>query len=283
MDNAFKDLYYNQYKLGLEPSDLVKQGYPGTTARRWYKRYCEEFNIKPFSRYDAKNITLNNVNYIQIPSSGFEKYYISKDGYFIIGLYSSIDNKRYTKGIHQLVNYTFNGPPPSDMDSPTTDHIDRNKLNNSYTNLRWLSNVDNILYKTGISNRTNNDDINKICEMFSNGKTVLEVYNYFNKKIPYENIMNINQKTHWKNVSDGFSFKPQTIHKDQIERTKEIYETYFRKCLSKEQISKLYNMSIITIREKIRKYFRKFSEHETSICDKQNSDLSGFMDWKDNS
>jgi hypothetical protein len=59
---------------------------------------------------------------------------MTRDGYFIVVL--SKNEKTKTKRISRLVAETF-------IDNPnnftTVDHIDRNRTNNIYTNLRWAN------------------------------------------------------------------------------------------------------------------------------------------------
>ena len=59
---------------------------------------------------------------------------MTRDGYFIVVL--SKNGKTKTKRIGRLVAETF-------IDNPnnftTVDHIDRNRTNNIYTNLRWAN------------------------------------------------------------------------------------------------------------------------------------------------
>lgn len=49
--------------------------------------------------------------------------------------------KRYY--VHKLVMWTWNGGPPASMRNPTIDHIDGNRQNNYFSNLRWLENEEN--------------------------------------------------------------------------------------------------------------------------------------------
>ena len=48
-----------------------------------------------------------------------------------------------TVRIHKAVIYTFKGPPPADMNDPTVDHIDFNRINNEASNLKWLARSNN--------------------------------------------------------------------------------------------------------------------------------------------
>lgn len=63
----------------------------------------------------------------------------SRKGYFRVSLYKN--KKLYIVEIHRLVAITY--IENLDM-SNQVDHIDRNRLNNNISNLRWLSKEDNL-------------------------------------------------------------------------------------------------------------------------------------------
>jgi hypothetical protein len=61
------------------------------------------------------------------------------------------DGSSKTVGVHQLVALAFIGPVPDD--APTVDHIDGNPMNNTSSNLRYLSVGDNNKHALAIGNR----------------------------------------------------------------------------------------------------------------------------------
>lgn len=91
---------------------------------------------------------------------GFSKYLITKEGYVlnaVTGLprsprlrengYLQVvligdDTKPKAFKIHRLVAMTF--VPPYGGDGLVVDHIDRDKTNNDFHNLRWITQADNL-------------------------------------------------------------------------------------------------------------------------------------------
>jgi hypothetical protein len=91
--------------------------------------------IKEFTNYEVSN--LGNVR--NIKTGRVLKLKLSKNGYYQLNLYK--DYKSYPAKVHRLVAITYINNPHM---LPEVDHKDRNKQNNSATNLRWSTRTSNI-------------------------------------------------------------------------------------------------------------------------------------------
>ena len=95
-----------------------------------YKKCIEDYEI---SNYGNVRRLLKNGSYkilnCSIQNRGYKYFQMKRD------------NKSKNYLIHQLVAEHFIGPRPENLD---IDHIDRNKLNNNFNNLRYVSHLENM-------------------------------------------------------------------------------------------------------------------------------------------
>ena len=89
----------------------------------WEDNYCVEEDGGVYSYY------LND----------YLKPQLTNDGYKQVGL--CINGKDKKMKIHRLVALTY---IPNEDNKPQVDHIDRSRSNNHYTNLRWVTKLENM-------------------------------------------------------------------------------------------------------------------------------------------
>lgn len=81
------------------------------------------------------NYSVNEEGKIKNNISGrIKKPSICKNGYFYVDLYDGNVRKKYT--VHRLIAETF---LPNPENKPCINHIDKNRKNNSITNLEWCN------------------------------------------------------------------------------------------------------------------------------------------------
>ncbi|QKF93807.1 HNH endonuclease with NUMOD4 motif [Fadolivirus algeromassiliense] len=101
------------------------------------------YNEMDFSNFEVSNYgNVRNISRNNILNGKTNTF-----GYKEVCLYDNITkNSKYIK-IHNLVAIHFIGNKPSD--NHMVNHKDKNKLNNHYTNLEWLTNHENIAHAHG--------------------------------------------------------------------------------------------------------------------------------------
>ena len=109
------------------------------------------------------------------------------DGYMQV----NIPLNGYIKEVlmHVIICYTFHGPPPDE--TYTVDHIDRNKANNSPSNLRWASKSEQSLNRDEYTPQKSliaQIKDNKIIEFYTED-SIMEIFDVDHVNIPSEGIV----------------------------------------------------------------------------------------------
>lgn len=93
-----------------------------------------EIYKRAFGKYEVSNYgKVRNSKTGRVLAQQTDKY-----GYPVVCLYES--SKRHMVKVHRLVAKAF---VPNEGNKPQIDHIDGNKTNNAYTNLRWSTPKEN--------------------------------------------------------------------------------------------------------------------------------------------
>ena len=135
---------------------------------------------------------------------GFLKQTPDRYGYLTITLY--INGKDKTTLVHKLMEYNYMDMSlKKNFKDPTVDHIDSNKKNNRYTNLRYLERGDNTRRGKHYCNTYNHskltpEDVHLICKLITYNWTVKEILKYFD--ISDATIYQIKKKNAWTWISN---------------------------------------------------------------------------------
>lgn len=146
---------------------------------------------------------------------------IDKDGYPKINL-TLKTGLRKTMSIARLVALTYIGAPPRDIKDPTVDHIDGNKGNNHFSNLRWLErSVNTSIRKNkpiGSKNHfasLSEKDVEEICEYLMSGQysysNIAEIFSVSKTAVAL-----ISRGKTWKNISCKYSFPKCEVRRNEI-------------------------------------------------------------------
>lgn len=156
--------------------------------------YCVSEYGDVYSKYLKRNMKLNK----------------DKDGYLVVGLQTESGKKRLVR-IATLVAEMFLEKPI--LNDETVDHIDGDKLNNHYSNLRWLERGTNsAIRRTKLKGEANTQhrlcekEVLQICELLQdNSLSLVDISRMFN--VDKSTISNIKRKKTWRYLTDSYNFK----------------------------------------------------------------------------
>lgn len=116
------------------------------------------------NRYQVNEIgDIRNVSSLSLLQPSIDKY-----GYKQIGIRKIRERKKYWFTIHKLVALGFL-EQPANISGLQIDHIDRNKLNNHFTNLRWVTCQQNCDNRKETAWKTNTTTRELHITMYKNG------------------------------------------------------------------------------------------------------------------
>lgn len=170
------------------------------------KKLIKYNNIKPFSY-----LIYSDGKVYSLLSHRFLTFYPDKDGYLTISLRTT-NNKTCKYRLAMLVISHFKGRPPEGMVDATVDHIDGNKQNNYYKNLRWLERGENSRCRMnkGIGSQNpaailNEAQVVEICHLLTDTSlTLKQIANIYH--VHQSTINNIKRKQKWKNITNNYNF-----------------------------------------------------------------------------
>lgn len=143
---------------------------------------------------------------------------VDKDGYLALTLRrESNEEKPKDWKIHQLVALVYIGNPPQYLNDPTVDHIDGNKNNNHYSNLRWIErNVNSSIRKNKGVGENNHEavltekQVIEISELLVQKKyTLKQIGDMYG--VHKSTISNIKRKKNWVYLTKYYDFNEITM------------------------------------------------------------------------
>ena len=206
--------------------------------------------------YVGKNIVIDNVctDRYSITMNGeiydrkLKRYlygHLNK-GYMRVTL-TTIEGGQRSYYIHVLVMCIYD----SDMrDNMTVNHEDGDKLNNHYSNLKWMTYYDNLKHAidTGlIKNKSHmsEDTVIAICELLERGETAESISDKF--KLNKSTIYGIRTGINWKHISKDYEFIKRPEYKLLTDDVVEKLCEDISKGLNLREISRKHNVNYATL------------------------------------
>jgi hypothetical protein len=206
----------------------------------------EIFSLEPlgFSKYGITKSGEVYSNY----NKAFMKPSRDKRGYYRVKLAS--DNGIYlTIPIHRLVAKRFIDNPEN---KSQVDHIDGNKTNNSVSNLRWATNLENAHFAmdTGLMHHAvfkSEDIVRSICERLQNGESVAEISR--STGYSYAAIQAIKLGRNWRHISKEYNIPlyPYDLSRPSPQQIEKLCELIASGATNKTILELLPGVSIDTI------------------------------------
>lgn len=171
---------------------------------------------------------------------------LTSDGYYEVALCSDITpSKRKYVRVHRLVAYQF---VPNPNNYPVVDHLDCDKGHNHYTNLEWVTVLENTqrAVTNGLVNGIKRpvELVIQICELFELGYSSMEVFcnlTPYGKRISddpslYRFIDSIRHRKSWNEITKNYSY---TLESTSNKKKNFRYTTERKGVYSEELIRKI--------------------------------------------
>lgn len=169
--------------------------------------------------------------------------HMDHNGYYQIRIYNK-NKKRLSVLIHRLVAFTFLDTPKvlylggANKKGYTVDHIDGNKINNHYTNLKWVDFYDNIKKNTDFEYMDDEKAlliIQDLLDLYS-VKDIVAKYN-----VSKTLVERIRQKQRYKHLLKNVQFPSTYIHRSRNEILTIIFYSLTYPYINSVKMSKLFN------------------------------------------
>ena len=157
-------------------------------------------NLAPFG-YSTYEVTPDGY-IISLKQGLVLRPFIDRFGYCNYSLWRD-DGVRFTMRAHQLVAKVY---LPNPHNHPQVNHKDGNKLNNHFSNLEWVSNLDNAHHaiEHGLMPHAvlNESQVHQICQMLEQGHTQSNIARRLN--LTRSSVSSVKNKRTWMHISEHY-------------------------------------------------------------------------------